>query len=89
MINANFEHPIIDTSKKDVTNVQLPDHDSDFSNDEISVTMPGVVIQWQPRVENIKEVCLKTPHDYNITTAIYDIFEAPYFLCMTSFLLSL
>jgi hypothetical protein len=34
--------------------------------------MLGVVLQWQPRVENIKELCLKTPQDYSIATVIYD-----------------
>jgi hypothetical protein len=75
MINDDFEHPIMDIDNKDVTNVQLPDFDYDFSEDEITictVAMLGVVLQWQPRVEHIKEVCLKTTHDYSITTAIYD-----------------
>ncbi len=75
MINDDFEHPIMDINNKDVTNAQPPDYDYDYSEDEITlctVTMLGVVMQWQPRIENIKEVCLKTPHDYSITTAIYD-----------------
>lgn len=68
----NHEHPIMD---KNITNIQLQDYDYDFSEDEIilcTVTMLGVVMQWQPRVGNIKEVCLKTPQDYSIATAIYD-----------------
>jgi hypothetical protein len=75
MINNNFEHPIMDTHNKDVINVQVPDCDYEFSEDEITlctVTMLGVVMQWQPRVANIKEVCLKTTNDYSISTAIYD-----------------
>jgi hypothetical protein len=72
MINDDFEHPIMD---KDAKSVQLQDYDYDFSEDEITlcrVTMLGVVMQWQPRVEDIKEVCLKSPHDYSIATAIHD-----------------
>jgi hypothetical protein len=30
-----------------------------------------LVLQWQPSVEDIKEVCLKIRHYYNITAAIY------------------
>ena len=47
----------------------------DFSEDEVTlsnVTMLGAVIQWQPRAEDIKEVCLETPYNYNIAAAIYD-----------------
>jgi hypothetical protein len=70
IINDDFEHPIMD---KDAKHVQLQDYE--FSEDEITlcrVTMLGVVMQRQPRVEDIKEVCLKSPHDYSITNAIYD-----------------
>ena len=75
IINDDFEPPTMDIDNKDVTNVQLQDYDYDFSEDEITlctVTMLGVVMQWQPRVEDIKEVCLKSPHDYSIATAIHD-----------------
>jgi hypothetical protein len=68
----NREHPIMDNN---ITNIQLEDYDYEFSEDEITlctVTMLGVVLQWQPKVKNIKEVCLKTPQDYSIATAIYD-----------------
>jgi hypothetical protein len=68
----NREHPIMDNN---ITNIQLEDYDYEFSEDEITlctVTMLGVVLQWQLKVNNIKEVCLKTPQDYSIATAIYD-----------------
>lgn len=71
--NDDFEYPDMDINDKDVTNVQLEDHG--LSEDDITlctVTMLGVVMQWQPRVEDVKEVCLKAPHDYSITAAIYD-----------------
>ena len=58
---------------KNVTNIQL--EDCDLPEDEITlctVTTLGVVLKWQPRVEDIKEVCLKPPHNYSITAVIYD-----------------
>ena len=73
LMNDDFKHPIMD---KDAEHAQLQECDYYvFSEDEITlcrVTMLGVVMQWQPRIEDIKEVCLKSPHDYSITTAIYD-----------------
>ena len=74
MINDDFEHPIMGINVKDVPNVQIQ-NDDDISEDEITlctVTMLGVVMQWQPRVEDIKEVCVISPHNYSIATAIHD-----------------
>jgi hypothetical protein len=72
IMNADFEYPIMDGDAK---HVQLQDYDYEFSEDEITlckVTMLGVVMQWQPRVEDIKEVCFKASQDYSIANAIYD-----------------
>lgn len=72
MINDDFEPPTMGINNKDVTNVQLQDYDYDEEIELCTVTMLGVVMRWQPRVEDIKEVCLKSPHDYSIATAIHD-----------------
>ena len=73
MMNDDSEHLLKDSTDKDVVNSQLQDFDFDFSEDEITlstVTTLGVVMQWQPRVGSIKEVCLKTPFDYSIAATI-------------------
>jgi hypothetical protein len=70
---TDFKYPDMDIDKKDVTNAHLEDYG--LSEGDITlctVTMLGVVMQWQPWAEDIKEVCLKTSHDHNITAVIYD-----------------
>jgi hypothetical protein len=40
-----------------------------FSKDDIAwckIKMLGVVMQWQPRVEDITVFCIQSPRDYNI-----------------------
>jgi hypothetical protein len=46
-----------------------------ISNDEIKLctaTMLGIVLKWQPKVEHVKEVCLKPFYNYSITATIFD-----------------
>ena len=57
----------------DINNKSFVAYDS--FEDEVTlctVTMLGAVIQWQPRAEDVKEVCLETPHDNKIDPVIYN-----------------